>query len=437
MDSSLIGVVMVGLLVATILLGVHVGVALGALSFLGVWWVKGSFAVALKLLGIAAFGAVSDYVFGVLPLFVLMGLLSAVSGVTGDLYDAANVLMPRVRGRLAIATVLANAVFAAITGVSVASAAIFSKVALPEMLRLGYEKKFALGTVGGSSVLGMLIPPSVLFIIYGILAEESIGKLFLAGIVPGLVLTAVYSAGIYAMVSRNPRLVGGERAMARAGRADRLRMLVQLWPTASLIALVLGGIYGGLFTPTEAGAMGAFGALLLAVLKRQLTLRRLWETLLETGHATAAIFFLLIAASMYSRMLTLTGLTARFSQTVIGLELPAHVVIAVFMLVFLALGTILDSTSIMLVSIPLMLPVVRTLGFDVIWFGVVSVVAVEIGLITPPFGMVVFAMKAILGDAASLEEIFAGTLPFMVMMLIVLVILILFPVLSTWLPRLT
>ncbi len=436
MDPALIGVSTVGLLVASILLGLHVGVALATLSFFGAWWVKGSFPVALKLLGIAAFGAVSDYVFGVLPLFVLMGLLSALSGATADLYDAANVLMPRVRGRLAIATVIANAIFAAITGVSVASAAIFSKVALPEMLRLGYDRKFALGTVGGSSVLGMLIPPSVLFIIYGILAEESIGKLFIAGIVPGLVLTAVYGIGIYVLVSRNPRLVGQERALKRADPAQRLRAIVSVWPVALLIALVLGGIYGGLFTPTEAGAMGAFGALLLAMLKRQVTVRRLWDTLLETGHATAAIFFLLIAASMYSRMLTLTGLTARFSQAVIGMELPPQVIIAVFMLVFLVLGTILDSTSILLVSIPLMLPVVRTLGFDVIWFGVVSVVAIEMGLLTPPFGMVVFTMKAVLGDAVSLEEIFQGSMPFLVMMLLVLIILILFPVLSTWLPRL-
>ncbi|MBI2203045.1 MAG: TRAP transporter large permease [Candidatus Rokubacteria bacterium] len=424
---------MVGLLLGTILLGIHVGVALAVLSFAGVWWVKGSFSIALKLLGIAAFGAVSDYVFGVLPLFVLMGLASALSGATADLYNAANVLMPRVRGRLAIATVQANAVFAAITGVSVASAAIFSKVALPEMLRLGYDKRFALGTVGGSSVLGMLIPPSVLFIIYGILAEQSIGKLFIAGIVPGLVLTAVYVAGISLMVRRNPRLVGGERAV-RLANGERWRALGKVWPTATLIALVLGGIYGGLFTPTEAGAVGACGALVLAWLKRRLTWGGLWDTLLETGHATAAIFFLLIAASMYSRMLTLTGLPSRFGELVTGLDLPAHAVIGLFVVIFLVLGTILDSTSIMLVSIPLMLPVVRALGFDVMWFGVVSVVAVEIGLLTPPFGMVVFAMKAVLGDGASLEEIFQGTTPFMAMMLFVLGLLILFPSLSTWLP---
>lgn len=437
MDASLIGAIMVGLLVPAILTGAHVGVSLATLSVVGVWWIKGDVLIALRLLGLAAFGAISDYVFGVLPLFVLMGLLSALSGVTADLYDAANRLLLRVRGRLAIATVLANAVFAAITGVSVASAAVFSKVALPEMQRLGYDRGLALGTVGGSSVLGMLIPPSVLLIIYGVLSEESIGRLFMAGIVPGLLLTGVYAAGIYVMVSINPRLAGQERDETPVERAGRLAVLLKPWPILLLILLVLGGIYGGLFTPTEAGAMGAFGALLLALFKRKLTPIRLWETLLDTGHSTAAIFFLLIAASMYSKMLALSGLTVRLSQGLAGFDLPPLVVIGVFLAVLLGLGTVLDSTSILLVSIPLMLPVVRDLGFDLIWFGIVSVVAVEMGLLTPPFGIVVYTMKAALGDQVSVEEIFRGSAPFLVMMFAVLVMLVIFPGLSTWLPGLT
>jgi C4-dicarboxylate transporter, DctM subunit len=435
MESTPIGLVMVALLLVAILSGVHVGTGLALLSFVGVWWIKGSFYIALRLLGLTAFSAVSDYIFGVLPLFVLMGLLSAMSGVSGDLYDSAFLLMHRIRGGLAIATVLANAVFAAITGVSVASAAVFSRIAFPQMTRLGYDRRLSLGTVAGSSVLGMLIPPSVLMVIYGVLSEESIGKLFIAGIVPGLVLSLVYAVGIFGLVTLNPALAGTVHAAALTPR-ERWSTLSRPWPMLLLIILVLGGIYGGYFTPTEAGAIGALGALVLTAVKRKLAPRSLWTALMETGYATASIFFLLIAASMYSRMLALSGLTFRFSEILAGASLAPHTVIIMFMFVFLLMGTILDSTSILLVTIPLMLPVVKALGFDLIWFGVVSIVAIEIGLLTPPFGMVVYTMKAALADEVNIEEIFVGSVPFIAMMLIVLGLLLWVPALSIWLPSL-
>ena len=434
MEPTTIALITIGILMVAILCGVYVGVALAATSVLGLWLIKGSFTAGLMILGSTSYRAVMDYVFGVVPMFILMGLLANLSGASKELYDSANALFARIRGGLGIATVLANAIFAAITGVSVASAAVFSKIAIPQMERLGYDKRFALGTVAGSSVLGMLIPPSILLIVYGILTEEAIGKLFAAGVIPGILLSVVLSIGIYIMVLMKPS-IGGERPVVDENEQQHFfRTLFRPWAFLVLIALVLGGIYIGWFTPTEAGAIGAMGAFLLSAIKRQLSVTALWNVLLETGYSTASIFFLLITAQMYSRMLTISGLPGKVSGFVTAMPVAPIVIILMFMAIFLILGAFLDSTSILLVTIPLMMPAITSLNYNLIWFGVVSVVAVETGLLTPPFGMVVYAMKATLGDQTTIEEIFAGSFPFLIMMLVVLAILIAFPGLSTWLP---
>lgn len=440
MDPLFIALFMVLLLVIAVVIGIHVGLGLAFLSVLGLWMMSGSLETAARLLGTTSFSAVMDYVFSVLPFFVAMGVLASVSGASRDLFNAANLVTGRFRGGLGVATVLANAVFAAITGVSVASAAVFSQISLPEMLRHGYNKKFALGVVAGSSVLGMLIPPSVLFVIYGVLSEEAIGKLLIAGVIPGLILTAIYSTGIRFMIWRRPDLILGASEMRgvskRRGFQDILWGLYSCWGILVLIAISLGGIWLGFFTPTEAGAVGAFGALILGIAKRQINLPKFWRVLLETGITTAAIFFLLITAQMYSRMLALSGLVTWLSSFVISLNLPPMAVIFLFILVWLVLGCLIDSASIMLLTLPLMLPIVKTLGYSLIWFGVVSVIVIEMGLLTPPFGMVVFAMKATLRDEAKIEEIFQGSYPFLFMMGIFTLIVLAFPILSTWLPSL-
>jgi len=382
-----------------------------------------------------------DYTFTVLPFFVAMGLLASVSGAGYDLYMAANAITGRVRGGLGIGTVLANAVFAAITGVSVASAAIFSKISLPEMLRHGYDKKFALGVVAGSSVLGMLIPPSVLFIIYGVLSEEAIGRLFIAGVIPGLILVAIYSLGIFFMVWRRPGLIkqkgkGEETALPKSEGKGIMAALRTCWGIVVLIIVSLGGIWMGFFTPTEAGAVGAFGALILGFAKRRINKNIFWKVLYDTGITTAGVFFLLISAQVYSRMIALSGLVNWMSVTIKSLPIHPLGIIIIFLIIFLILGCLMDSASIMLLALPLMLPVVKTLGFDLIWFGVVSVVVIEMGILTPPFGMVVFAMKAALGEEARIEEIFQGSIPFLWMMALFVIILMFFPKLSTWLPGL-
>jgi tripartite ATP-independent transporter DctM subunit len=420
-----------------ILLGVHIGVALAAVSVLTLWLITGKFFVAISLLQTTAYSAVMDYVFAVVPLFVLMGVFSTVSGAIRELFASAQVLFGHVRGGIGIATVFANAVFAAITGVSVASAAVFSKIALPEMERLHYDRKFSLGIVAGSAILGMLIPPSVLMIVYGVLTEQAIGKLFVAGILPGLVVTAVLSLGIWTMVLVKPRLGGRQVEVRRLDFRTVVRAAAAPWAVIALVILVMGGIWGGFFTPTEAGAVGAAGGFLLIFINRQkLTLRGLWQILLDAGQMTASIFLLLICAQMYSRVLTMSGLAGNITQWVGALAIPPMFIVFGFIVVFILLGCILDSTSILILTIPLMHPIALNLGYDPLWFAIVSILAIEIGLLTPPFGMVVFAMKSAIGKTVQVEEIFAGAMPFIVLLGLSLGIVVAFPKLSTWLPSL-
>lgn len=417
-----------------VLLGIHIGVALALLSVIGIWAITGKLGVAVSLLNTTAYRSVMDYIFAVIPLFVLMGILANLSGATRDLFSSAQVLFGRIRGGIGIATVIANAVFAAITGVSVASAAVFSKLAIPEMMRLNYDRKFAYGIVAGSAILGMLIPPSILMIVYGVLTEQSIGKLFAAGIGPGILVSIILSLGIWLRVRMDPQLGGQTEVLSAISFAELVRAAIKPWGVVLLIVLVLGGLYGGFFTPTEAGAIGAAGALVLTLAARQLNMQSAIGVLSEIGRSTASIFLLLIAAQMYSRMLTISGLASHMSEWAAGLPVPPMVIVLAFVLVFLLLGTIIDSVSILLLTVPIMFPVIMKLGYDPIWFGMVSIVAIEIGLLTPPFGMVPFAMKSSLGKSASLEEIFAGSMPFVVLLMIALAFVIAFPSISTWLP---
>jgi tripartite ATP-independent transporter DctM subunit len=434
MDGIAIGLVSVACMLVLIYAGMHVGVALTLLSFIGVWIIRGDAGIASNLLALAANDVIADYIFGVVPLFVLMGLLVSVADIGKDTFEVANQLFRRVRGGLGIATVAANAVFAAITGISIASAAVFTKVAVPEMLRHGYSRRFSVGVVAGSSVLGMLIPPSLLLILYGILTEKSVGDLFIAGIIPGIVLSLAYIAGILLMGRYWPDFVGGSVRTAEDTALMGLgEMAGNLVPVVLLVVLVLGGIYGGLFTPTEAGAVGAAGSFVLALAKGRLPPRSLWKVLVETGHITAAICFLIISAAVYSRMLAISGVTDFLRHLIVDTGLGFWGMLAIFIVVVLLLGTILDSSSIMLITIPLVLPALHGFGTDLIWFGIVTLLAVEIGLLTPPFGIAVFVIKATLGGDSpiTLNDIFAGAFPFAVIMFLVLLLVIAFPGLAT------
>ena len=430
-----IGFLSVGLIVLLIYSGMHVAIALSLVSFLSVTLQRGDPELAIRLLTLAAADGVADQTFAVIPLFVLMGMIMSASDVGRDAYDVGDHFLRRLRGGLGLATVGSNAVFAAVTGVSIASAAIFTRVAVPEMLRLGYSPRFAVGTVAGSSVLGMLIPPSILLIIFAILTEQSIGMMFFAGIGPGILLSSVYCLGIIAMAYFTPSFVYDRSGrFADPGAADvkvhrgPAEIAAKSLPILFLITIVLGGIYGGVFTPTEAGAVGSLAALILAFARRKLTLARFWDVLKETGHLTASVCFLVIAATMYTRSLGLAGVPVEIGNLMQTATESFVLVLLIYILVVLFLGTIIDSVSIILIMVPLFLPVVQGFGADPIWFGIITVIAVEVGLLTPPLGMACFVIKGCLDDKRiTLGDVFRGAVPFALMMVFVLALLTAFP----------
>ncbi len=438
MSELAMGGVLIGALVLLVLLGLHIAVALTAVGFAGVWLIREDVDMAMRLMYLSAYNGVADYIFATIPLFVLMGLLVSISNVGKDTFDVAETLLRRLRGGLGVATVAANTVFAAVTGVSIASAAVFTRVAVPEMVRHGYRTSFAAGTVAGSSVLGMMIPPSLLLIIYGVLAEQSIGTLFIAGIIPGLAMATAFTAMIMLMARFTPGLVfdlkrqahaAAERSTARL--LSTAEMLSRLVPIAALVVLVLGGLYSGFFTPTEAGGVGAFGAFVIAILRRKLGGGNLWRVLTETGAVSVSILILLVAAGFYSRMLSVAGVPMAISDVVQAAGLGPYGFLALYVVILLLLGMILDSSSILLIMTPVAVPIAASLDFNLIHFGIVTVIAVEIGLLTPPFGISVFTVKSTLNDPkVSVESIFAGSLPYVGVMLIVLLLIAIFPAMA-------
>jgi len=434
MSPILVACISLVAMLALIWFGMHVAVVLAVVSFAGVWLIKGDPGIAANLLAQASSDAIASHIFGVVPLFVLTGFLVAHADIGKDAFEVANQLLRRLRGGLGIATVASNAVFAAITGVSIASAAVFTRVAVPEMLRFGYHPKFAVGVVAGSSVLGMLIPPSLLMILYGFLANQSVGDLFTAGIVPGLVLALAYSLGIVVMSFVWPRSVyaGGAPQPVDAMELMPVGLLLRkLVPSVLMIVLVLGGLYAGYFTATEAGAVGAALALVIALLRGKINPRTLWSVLTETGHVTVSVSFLIICATIYTRMLAMSGMPQFLVESMTHAGLGATAFLMLYVLIVIALGMVVDSSSILLIVLPLMLPLAEQYGLNLIWFGVVTVVAVEIGLLTPPFGLSVYVIKSTLQDqSVSLGDIFRGTAPFTLMMLAVLLLLIFFPSIS-------
>lgn len=427
-----VGLLLVGMLLFGIFIGLPVALSLILSSIIGIAIIR-SPELAGRFLASAANDSINDYLFGVIPLFVLMGMIVSSSGMGRDTFDVFEWLLRRLRGGLGVATVASNTVFAAITGVSIASAAVFSKIAVPEMRRHGYSPELSVGTVAGSSVLGMLIPPSLLLIVYGIIAEQSIGRLFLAGLLPGLLLAIIFSVTIV-MIGR---LYPGQIGQAAAGSVEAPRAvqemtgLMALWkilPMVLLIVLVLGGIYSGKFSPTEAGAVGAAGALVIALLKRSLTWRSLWDITLETGAINVSILFLIIAATLYSRALSMSGLPSDVADLIVALQLGYVGFLIAYVAILLVLGCFIDSVSILLIVVPIMLPVIQGMGLDPIWFGIVTIVAIEIGLLTPPFGLSAFVVKSSLNDPdITLSTIFRGALPFLLGMLLLVALLAAFP----------
>ncbi|MFK7964717.1 MAG: TRAP transporter large permease [Burkholderiaceae bacterium] len=425
---------MLGLLVVMVMLGIHIGIALGVASAIGVYLMMGSIDVAMSIIGSTAYEAVRSHVFAVIPLFVLMGDFVGKSGAATDLYRLCDKALKRLPGRLAVATVAGNAVFAAVTGVSIASAAAFSRVAYPEMIRSGYKREYALGAVAGSACLGMLIPPSVLLIVWAILTEMSVGALFLAGVLPGILLAGLFALYCTIWAKRHPEIAPAMPVEDSKDLTSSRSELVGGVGIAALIALVIGGIWGGLFTPTEAAGFGAVGALVLGVVKGMRG-REIMEAIYNAGKTTAPIMFLLITASMYSRLLALGGTVNVISEFFQTLGVGAPMVILAMLVIWLLLGMLIDSVSIILLTVPIFAPVAMAVGIDPMAFAVFGILVIEAGLLTPPFGILVYTVKAATPDpAVTLGMIFKGAVPYWIMILITALAVVAMPWLATWLP---
>jgi len=428
---------MVVVLLALVFSGVHIAVALGGTAMLGIWLMTGDFQVVATFVGSTAYEAVRDYVFAVIPLFMLMGEFLAKCGAATDLFSLFNRLTRIVPGRLAVATVISNAVFAFVTGVSIAAAAAFSRIAYPEMKRHGYQDRFALGCIAGSAVLGMLIPPSVLMIVWAILTEISIGDLFLAGVIPGLLLALFYIVYIVGAAALRPSLVGeGSTREPIEYEGSILRALVSTLLVIGLVAGTLGGIWFGAFTPTEGAGVGAAASLLLA-LGKGLRAREVGEVILSVGRTSAPLLLLLVTAQLYSRVLTMTGFTRTVQELLLGSGLGQGGVLLLMVLVWFVLGCLIDSISIMLLTVPIFAPIAVAMGIDPLAFAIIGIVAIETGLLTPPFGLLVFTVKAAIQDPAiGVGKIFAGAMPYWALLLAVIACLWYFPAIATYLPGL-
>ena len=424
-----IGLASVGAIIFLIYSGVYIPIALGVVSVLSIWLMRDNFTLSLNLLKIAVGDSAMVYSFATIPLFTFMGLIVSKAGLGRDIYEVMTMRFRKVKGGIGMATVGANAVFAAVTGSSIASASVFTKVSVPQMIAQDYNPGFAVGVVAGSSVLGMIIPPSAMLIIYSFVAEQSVGDMFLAGVIPGIMLAIAYVGAIWFMGRFTPDFVGG-RVIDDTEWMTGREIASKTLPTLGLITVVLGGIYSGWMTAVEAGATGSLVALIIAILRRSMSIKGFWDALLETGHITAAILFLITAASIYSRMLGFAGLPNQLEQMLAGNSASFWTIMLLFVLLMLFLGTLLDTASIVLIVVPLFLPLVEAMDMSLVWFGIITVIGAEIGLL-PPLGISCFVIKSTLNDDnISLKDVFMGALPFAFVMLIVLFILIQFPFLS-------
>src|SRR5450432_2363494 len=411
------------------LLRVPVGMAMGLVGVTGYSVIVGP-GPALKLVGQTSLRTVTDYTFGVIPMFMLMGAFVSVSGLSKEMFKAADAFLGHLRGGLGIATVVACGGFAAICGSSVATAATFSTVAYPEMRRFGYPQSFSTGVIAAGGTLGAMLPPSTVLAVYAILTQQDIGKLFMAGILPGLLAMAMYVLTIALIVRLRPDFLPAGAVRPWRERIVAMRLV---WAPLMLFAFVIGGLYGGFFTPTEAGGVGASGAFILGVLRRKLNRSNTREALLQATRTAAAVFTVLIGALLFGYFLTITQTPQKLTEFLTGLGVGRYGVLALIMLMYLVLGCLMDAMAMIILTVPIIFPVIIALGFDPIWFGIVIVMTVELGLIHPPVGMNVFVIKTVVKDV-KFSTIFVGVLPFIVTDLIRLVILIAFPILALYLP---
>ena len=433
MDAGTTGLIVAITLLGMLGTGVHIGVALGLCGVLGMYLAIGADA-ALAQLATIPFSTTNSFTLAVIPLFILMGSLATQAGLTRDLYRAAYNWLGRLPGGLAMATTLASAAFGAASGSTVVNAAVFTKIALPEMTRFGYDKRLSAGCIAASGTLASLIPPSILMVIYAILTEQSIAYLLLAGLVPGLLSAVMYMAGIYAIAKYRPDMAPRSTELISWGQ--RFQSLSGVWGIAVLFLLVIGGIYAGFFVPTYAGAVGAFGAFLIVLGKRRLDRATTLDTLKDAGVTTSVIFIIVIGGIIFARYLTYTGLITDITDALLALELNKYAYLAAFALIYLFLGMLIDPIAIMVITLPVMFPILTGAGFDPIWLGVISIKLAEMSLMTPPVGLNVYVVRSASPIPLKLEEVFAGVMPFLAIDVVTLILLIFIPEITLFLPQL-
>ena len=429
MDPTLLSILILGLLFLLLAAGMAIGFAMALSAFVGTLLLIDGQA-ALALLGQTAYDTAVTYNLSVVPMFVLMGYIAGGAGLSEQLYRACNSWLGHRRGGLALATIGGCGAFAAICGSSIATAATMAQIALPEMRRYNYDDRLATGAVAAGGTIGILIPPSIIMVIYGLLTETSISKLFLAGFLPGLLTVAGFMLAIAVMTRINPRL--GPPAAPATSR-EKLLALRSVWGPVLLFLLVIGGLYIGVFSPTEAASIGAVGAFVLGIINRGFDRAALGQALLDTVKTTAMIFTILIGAILFNNFLILASMPTLVSDWITGLPLGRLAILLVIIGMYFILGCLLDSLAMILLTIPIVFPIVTALGYDPVWFGIIIVMVVELGLITPPIGMNVFVIKGIARDVP-LEMIFRGVTPFIVAQIILILILIAFPQIALWLP---
>lgn len=436
MIEGIIGLVAVLVLV---LLRVPIAFAMGFVGMIG-YMFETSFRGAISMVARLIIDTSQDYGLSVVPLFILMGLFVNKAGISRELYAASNAFLGHLKGGLAMATIVACGGFAAISGSSLATAATMSKVAMPEMRRYGYDDRLSTASIAAGGTLGILIPPSVILVIYGLLTETSIGKLFIAGIIPGFLGIVFYLLAVRFSVARSPE---AGPAGPRAAWGDRVQALKGVWAVLLLFFLVIGGLYGVLdvwplhltFSPTEAAGMGAMGAFLIALARRRLSLRDIREVLSETAMTAASLFAVLIGAWVFSNFVNYAGLPEGLRSLVEAYQLSPWLVMALIIAIYIVLGCVFESLSMLLLTVPIFFPLVTGMGFDPIWFGIIVVVVTEISLITPPVGLNVFILKGVVGDVST-GTIFRGVTPFWIMDIVRLLLLLLVPGLVLFLPSL-
>ncbi len=404
---------------------------MGFVGFAGLVFVRG-WPAASESVAQVVYESGFAYTLSVVPLFILMGNFVARAGLAHELFRAADAFIGHVRGGLAHATVLACAGFGAICGSSIATAATMSKVAYPSMKRLGYADSLATGVIAAGGTLGIMIPPSTILVIYGIVTETNIGKLFAAGVLPGLLSAALLMAAVSWVAARRPDMApAGERSTW----PQRWAALRGIWGVVLLVIVVLGGIYGGLFTATEGAGIGAFGAFVFALARRALSWKLLWQVLVESARTTAMLFTILIAASVFANFINFTSMPNDLREWIVGLGLPPVAIVGAMMLIYILLGTIMEELSMVLLTIPVFFPIVTQLGFDPVWFGVLIVFVVQIGLISPPVGMNLFVLSTLLKQVP-ITQIFKGVWPFVAALTVSLLVVLMVPQVALWLPSL-